>query len=177
MAESHVRDEVEIYGLYDPDTNALCYIGKANNSAKRLKTHIQDSKTVKRPVCLWVKGLLAQSKFPRMEVLERVPAERWKAAERLWIGQHRHLPTLLNLAPGGDMPSQTREQRQAAARASNVKQAQNPQMKAFNKAKREMSRLYASFCKKPDYNAYTLRLLMKCHYANRPELHQCWANL
>lgn len=30
-------EKVEIYGLYDPDTGALRYVGKANNAANRLR--------------------------------------------------------------------------------------------------------------------------------------------
>lgn len=166
---------VEIYGLYDPDTNELKYIGKARDSAKRLKTHIWDAANGKRPVCVWIRGLIAQRKCPKVEVLERVPEDQWKATERRWIAQYRE--TLLNLAPGGDMPSCTREQRQAAARASNLKQAQDPKMKAFNKAKFEMARLYQRLSKKPDIHSYVLRLRMKCFAADRPDLHKCWINL
>lgn len=176
--EAHVRiDEVEIYGLYDPDTKELRYIGKAKNSAQRLKTHLWDSRTADRPVCRWIKALILKGKTPRLEVLQTVPQAQWQAAEIALIAAHRNTSKLLNLAPGGDKPYCSLENRVKAAKASNQEQAKNPKMALFNRAKLEMGKLYKASLNKPDIHCYTLRLLMKCYAAWRPDLHKSWVNL
>lgn len=169
---------MEIYGLYDPDSGELRYVGKAKSSAKRLKTHIWDSRTAKRPVCLWIAGLVAAGKAPVMRLLETVDDSEWKAAEKRLIALHRKTSSLLNLAHGGDEPFQTKEQRAANARAMNKKMAEaDPRWRAYVLAKREMARVYARLKKKPDYTTYWMRLIMKCHAAQRPDLCGEWASL
>jgi hypothetical protein len=169
---------VEIYGLFDPDTDELRYIGKANNAGKRLKTHLQDCKTRARPVNHWVRSLIKTGKLPVMRVLETVPADEWEQAERKLIAKYRGSANLLNLADGGAMPAQTAAQRVKAARASNAKQKANPAMARVNAAKRDMSRLLTKFMKNGDYfHAYTLRFRMRCFSADRPDLYGCWSQI
>lgn len=168
---------VEIYGFYEPDGGDLRYIGKANNSLKRLKTHIWDSRKGRRPVCQWVAGLIAAGKAPGMVVLETVPEAEWKAAERRLIAEHRKTSNLLNLAPGGDMPSMTKDQRVASAKRMNQKMDQNPAYKKWVRAKGDMVKLYNRLMKKPDYNTYWLRLVMKCRAAEKPHRYGEWAAL
>ena len=171
-----MAETVEIYGLFDPD-GQIRYIGKANCAAKRFKTHLWDSRHNKRPVCNWIRGLTAQGKLPRLEVLEIVDRASWQDAERRLIAKYRKTAKLLNLADGGDMPSQTDQQRVKAARASNKAQAASPAQHKLNLAKRDMGKLYARFKKKPDSQTYFLRLLMKCYAAENPEQYGCWANI
>ena len=160
--EAHVRiDEVEIYGLYDPDTNELRYIGKARNSAKRLKGHLYDRQK-KTPVYAWIRVLVDQGKTPALKVIERVGLVDWPEAERRLVAEHGRTNSLLNLAPGGNQPSCTHEQHVRAAKASNKAQSVNPRLLALSRAKRDTAKLYAKLCKTPDVHAYTLRLLMKC---------------
>lgn len=172
-SEAHV----EIYGLYDPESWELRYIGKANNSAKRLKTHIYESRREKRPVCLWVAGLIAGGKAPGLEVLETVLAAEWKAAERRLIAEHRKTANLLNLAPGGDMPSMSLEQRTQAGIRLNEQMRKNPARLEWVRAKRDMAKLYNKLSKQPDISSYTMRLHMKCRAACQPELYGEWAAL
>jgi hypothetical protein len=169
---------VEIYGLHDPDTKALRYVGKAKCAQSRFKRHIAESRTETRPVCQWIAALIADGKLPEVRVLEAVPDDQWKAAERRLIAEHRKTSDLLNLAPGGDMPSQTREQRQDAARASWKAANSTPQRAAFNKAKRNAGRHLAELAKAGDWSGYyCMRLLMKCHAANDPAMYPNWATL
>jgi hypothetical protein len=169
---------VEIYGLYDPETNELRYVGKANNAAKRLKKHIEE-RGLHRPVCHWVKSIIDQGKCPRVVVLETVPAKEWDEAERRLIAEHRKTARLLNLADGGAMPSQTKEQRRVAARASNEAQKRNPEAwQKLQRAKREMGRLRTWFMKHGDYSrAAQLRFRMRLDAANRPDLYGSWASI
>lgn len=172
-----MAEKVEIYGLFDPDTDALRYVGKANDSQQRLKTHLWDSPRSNRPVCRWIAGLLKDGKAPVMRVLEVCKPDEWEEAEKRLIEAHRKVAKLLNLADGGARPSQTIEQRRKAGKASIAAQKLDPKMRAFNKAKMDMGRLYKQLCKKPDWSAYMLRLTMKCYAAADPDLHKSWVNL
>ena len=51
-------EKVEIYALLCPNTKDVRYIGKANDSEKRLKSHIRDSRRRNTPVYCWIKKLL-----------------------------------------------------------------------------------------------------------------------
>ena len=170
---------VEIYGLLDPDSGDLRYVGKAKNAQKRLKVHLFERKLT-RPVNRWVKSLVDQGKCPVLKVLEVVEDDKWEEAERRLIAEHRKTANLLNLADGGAMPSQTKEQRKKAARASNELQKAKPEAwKKFVRAKQELARLHARFAKDPrSYkHAAHLRFLMRIDAAKDPELYGSWANL
>lgn len=172
-----MADTVEIYGLFDPDSGQIRYIGKANNAAKRLKSHLWDARHNKRPICNWIRGLVAQGKLPRLEVLEIVDRASWQVAEKRVIAEYRKTSQLLNLADGGDMPSQTDQQRVKAARASNKAQAANPAQLRLNRTKRDFGKLYAQQKKHPSYQSYFTRLTMKAYAAANPEQFGCWANI
>ena len=170
---------VEIYGLFDPDTGDLRYVGKAKDSGNRFKRHI-DERRLNRPVNLWVRSLVASGKVPVLKVLEVVEDDKWEEAERRLIAEHRKTAKLLNLADGGAMPSQTKKQRKKAARASNELQKAKPEAwKKFIRAKQELARLHARFAKDPrSYkHAAHLRFLMRIDAAKDPELYGSWANL
>jgi hypothetical protein len=169
---------VEIYGLYDPQTDELRYVGKANNSQKRLISHLSESRTGTRPVHNWIRKLTQAGLLPVVKVLAVTDSKSWEADERRLIAEHRKHADLLNLADGGAIPSQTAEQRKAAAKASNDKQKQNPAMTKLNRAKLEMSKLHANYLKKGSFfHAYTLKLRMRCFAADSPDLYGCWAKL
>lgn len=158
---------VEIYGLYCPDTDELRYVGKANNAGKRLKTHLLE-RGLHRPVNRWVRSLVDQGKAPVLRVLETVPAAEWEGAERRLIAEHRKTANLLNLAEGGAMPSQTKDQRKRAAKASNAAQGkQHPAIRAVHKANFELSRLHGKFMRERSYiHAYMLKFRMRCYAAD-----------
>jgi hypothetical protein len=162
---------VEIYGLCDPDSDELRYVGKANNAAKRLKTHILE-RHLNRPVCRWVRSLIEQGKAPTLKILEVVPKDQWEDAERRLIAEHRKTCSLLNLADGGAMPSQTPDQRKKAAKASNKAQKElDPATRAVHKANFEISRLHARFTKqKAYYHVYKLKFWMRCYAADPDSL-------
>jgi hypothetical protein len=94
--------KVEIYALSDPITGRLRYVGKANNSKKRLASHIRDSRRRNTPVCCWIRALAAKGQAPVLTVLELVPSAEWQDAERRLIAEYRVKAKLLNVADGGD---------------------------------------------------------------------------
>lgn len=168
---------IEIYGLYDPDTGQLRYVGKAKNAALRLRKHIEE-RHLSRPVCRWIKSLIDKGKAPKAQVLELVKESEWEAAERRLIAEHRKTSRLLNLADGGAQPSQTKEQRQNAARAAYKASIKSEAMAKLNAAKRDLGRLHSKFMKEGAwFHAYSLRFYMRCWAAENPERYGAWANL
>lgn len=156
---------VEIYGLFHPETDELRYIGKANNADERLKTHLLDSKKFVRPIHRWVSKLLRSGKRPVVRVLETVPTELWEETERRLIAEYRTKTRLLNLADGGNQPSQTPEQARRAAQASNAAQKKRPEeVRALRTANIEMAKLHGRFVKDGSHRlAYRLKFMMRCY--------------
>jgi hypothetical protein len=170
----------EIYGLFEPDGYTLRYIGKANDSQKRLKGHVAESRTCDRPVNRWIRGLLDDAKLPVLKVIASVPEDQWKDAERFLIAEARRTDAdLLNVAPGGDMPSATPEQCVNAARAANAVIAkQDPRWRAFCSAKRDWSRLATSTRKEGDiFGYYCMRFHMQRRALDKPHLYPEWLQI
>lgn len=95
---------VEIYALSDPRTGKVRYIGKANNSARRLKAHIRESRR-KTPLYRWIAKLSALGLKPDMSVICVSLSDEWQGLECAIISQYRESHhDLLNVADGGDEP-------------------------------------------------------------------------
>ncbi|OHD16052.1 MAG: hypothetical protein A2Y38_12385 [Spirochaetes bacterium GWB1_59_5] len=94
-----------IYGLIDPRTQQLRYVGKASNPTTRLSGHLQDTKP-KRPNTYkssWLKGLTSAGLLPEVVSLESVSIDEWKEAEIWWIAYVKSLGCkLTNGTIGGD---------------------------------------------------------------------------
>jgi hypothetical protein len=83
-----------IYGLCDPDTGEVRYVGKTVGDPKfRLKCHLADRGRSRK--ANWIRSLPGP---PTIRVLEDDPADL-DEAERRWIAE---LPNLTNLTAGGD---------------------------------------------------------------------------
>lgn len=93
-----------IYALLDPRSGELRYIGKSNNPTVRLYEHVCASQ-IAAPTHrnYWIKSLLADGTKPELLVLEEVPSNDWKAAERWWISYWKFAgANLVNGTSGGD---------------------------------------------------------------------------
>lgn len=93
---------IYIYGLIDPVTNRIRYIGKSTRPRGRLSDHCNERSPCHRTH--WIQSLLAQGKRPLLIVLERLAADAdWQAVERQWIafGREQGWP-LVNGTDGGD---------------------------------------------------------------------------
>lgn len=94
-----------IYGLFDPRTDELGYIGKTEMSLKiRLRRHLQASRlkfyTHKNE---WIKSLKSQGISPEIEALEELPVDDLNEAEMFWIQYYRSIGCKLrNGTDGGD---------------------------------------------------------------------------
>lgn len=99
---------IAIYGLYDPESGALRYIGKTISPKKRLAQHCRgNANQMHMPVVRWCRDLRLRSLSPRMEVLTW--CRDWETAERKLIAAHRKAGVdLLNVASGGTAMPETK---------------------------------------------------------------------
>jgi len=91
-----------IYGLVDPRTQYLRYIGKSNrpevrrwrhNCADGTKNHRTD----------WLRSLKKERLKPELFIIEQVPMAEWEEAERFWICYFKGIGCpLVNGTSGGD---------------------------------------------------------------------------
>lgn len=93
---------VFIYGLVDPRTEKIRYVGKAQDPYHRLRRgHLLEARLKRRNThCLsWIRSLLRESLEPSVVILEAVVESDWQERETAWIAR---LPNLVNHAPGGE---------------------------------------------------------------------------
>lgn len=95
---------VFIYGLYDPTTRKLRYVGKTINSlAGRLSQHITAAKKRNCHAACWVNSLLVLGHRPLIGLLDIVPDSEWEFWEREYIQNYRERGyDLTNYSDGGD---------------------------------------------------------------------------
>lgn len=92
-----------IYLLKDPDTDAIRYVGKTTDPARRLNAHIGHARAGKKyHVCRWIKSLLDSGKLPIMEIVDEVADEEWESVERYYISALRKSHDLTNISDGGN---------------------------------------------------------------------------
>ena len=110
-----------IYALFDPKDGSVIYIGKANDPAARLASHMRDSRRRDTPIYRWIR----ENGKPGMVVLKR-DCEDWKSEERRLIAEARSMGQAhLNVAAGGDEPCPTPESLKRAAATANRKRPAN----------------------------------------------------
>ncbi len=89
-----------IYGLCDPITKQLRYVGKTINPDRRLKDHLRNKK--RNHLSCWIGSLLKQDKHPEIFVIEKIDSSEWQEAERFWISYFRYIGAdLVNGSYGG----------------------------------------------------------------------------
>lgn len=92
-----------IYGLIDPRTNELRYVGKSVRPIERLATHIREARSgsilhSRR----WIDGLTAVNLRPELLILEEVDGDA-NECERFWIASMKLAGcSLTNRTIGGD---------------------------------------------------------------------------
>lgn len=92
-----------IYGLIDPRTNELRYVGQTKQSlSRRCNGHICDSRRGRTHCATWIRCLLAQNLKPEIFLIEEMNSENWDEAERFWISYFRFVGCdLTNHREGG----------------------------------------------------------------------------
>lgn len=163
--------QAEIYALLDPRTDEVRYIGKANNAAKRLQTHLRDAHRRDTPVYRWMRKLLDLGMRPRVEVLE-VTAD-WREAEMRLIAVTRARGVrLLNVAEGGDQPYCAPEVRAANGRKVAALRKNDPLAKRIWEIKRTLGAAY----RKGELSEHAVNC-MRVAAVRNPHIFGHWANL
>jgi len=100
-----------IYGLDDPETQQLRYIGKtARGLEVRLRQHLRDCRPSHR--VNWIQSLRARGLMPGIFEIESVSDEQADGAERFWIAYFKYIGAdLTNGTDGGEGGSPTPEVR------------------------------------------------------------------
>ena len=94
-----------IYGLIDPDTNEIRYIGKAIDLKTRIRNHYKPSRLIsKTHKNNWINLLIKEGKRPLVTVLELdLDEEQLNEFEIKWISNYKKIGCkLTNGTDGGD---------------------------------------------------------------------------
>jgi hypothetical protein len=93
---------IHIYGLREPDTGLIRYIGKTTNPHRRWLNHLCEKSHCHR-TC-WIRALHRRGLRPEMVIIETVSGEwPWQESERFWIGfALKNDWPLVNMTSGGD---------------------------------------------------------------------------
>jgi hypothetical protein len=169
MAES---EYFEIYYLSDPRTDAVRYVGKANNSSERLKGHIRDSYRRHTAVYGWIQELLALGMVPIVSVVES-GIGRWQEREKVHIAKMRcEVADLLNLSVGGNEPYCDATTRKANGRKVAIAVHSNQRMKHIWELKQRMGK-----CLKDGVVSESAKENLRYAARKRPDLFGLWAGV
>ncbi len=100
-----MSETIVIYGLYDPRTNDIRYIGKTSISLEeRLQQHIGNAKGGTRThKANWIRLLLSLKLEPYIKILGETTENAWQEDEKAWIAKAEgESAKLTNLTKGGD---------------------------------------------------------------------------
>lgn len=90
-----------IYGLIDPETNEMRYVGKSNNPKVRYQSHLTDKKSNPHKTS-WIKSLSNRGLKPKLVILEETTQDKWEERERYWIKHYQDEGApLVNILEGG----------------------------------------------------------------------------
>lgn len=89
-----------IYGLVDPFSKDIRYVGKTDNPKHRHRVHLKCVNDTHKD--RWIKALLKNGDYPSMMILEIVKFDEWQEKERYWISLLNNKGCLLtNSSQGG----------------------------------------------------------------------------
>ena len=95
-----------IYGLVDPVTGYVRYIGKADDPTIRLQRHFcRRELSARSHKAHWLRELAAKGLRPGIIIIEKVSKSEWQEAERRWIAHYRSVlghDVITNTTSGGD---------------------------------------------------------------------------
>ena len=90
-----------IYGLEDPRTGSIRYVGKSVRPTKRLQSHLNDRSGTKKS--RWIQKLISLGLLPKVVILEKSSEDGWKEREKWWISFfHNSGNSLMNQTDGGE---------------------------------------------------------------------------
>lgn len=92
---------IYIYGLRDPLTDEIRYIGKTNNIKARYSHHIACNDVNKHKIN-WILSLKELKLKPELVILEKTNEQEWEEREKYWIKHGRDNGwRLTNISDGG----------------------------------------------------------------------------
>ena len=95
-----------IYALIDPRNFEVRYIGKSDDPALRLRSHVYTSKEKKKNIhkANWIKQLLSFGLFPILQIIEECDESIWEEREKYWISFYKKnmKNNLVNITEGGE---------------------------------------------------------------------------
>lgn len=96
--------KVYIYGLSDPRTGEVKYVGKTIDINRRYRNHINTNDNAKNSKRVaWIKNLKSQGVYPEIFVIEETTEDLWRKAEQYWISYFKSIGcNLKNGTEGGD---------------------------------------------------------------------------
>jgi hypothetical protein len=117
-----------IYGLIDPISLMVRYVGLSSSGMERPKAHTQPCLRTAATHCgAWIRSLALQGLVPSITVLEECPKEALSAQEGWWIAFGRALGwPLTNLTNGGERTTHTAELRAKMSTARKGKPGKSP---------------------------------------------------
>lgn len=131
-----------IYGLADPRTGTVRYVGFTTEGWMRLKRHIKEARRGRaNHRCNWLRELDQLGLLPEMRVLEFVAFDEWQKKEQLWIAQLS--PGLVNDTLGGDgrlghrVPLHVREKIAAKLRGRKMPEQQREKLSQALRGKKK----------------------------------------
>ena len=133
-------DQASIYGLADPETGEVRYIGKAASPKRRYAGHLRETRR-KTPLYCWIASLTKRGLKPSLVILIEASAD-WRADEKRLIAEARSRgERLLNVADGGDQPHCSAE-----VRAANGRRVAASRDKRFWSLKRDIGQALRDGC-------------------------------
>ncbi len=95
--------KVYIYGLVDPRTEQIRYVGQTKDIKRRLRNHLNDAKRgVKSHKHSWIRKLLVEKVKPKITVIEKCNSRNADEREEYWIVYYRETEAgLTNQTDGG----------------------------------------------------------------------------
>lgn len=130
---------LEVYGLIDPITGRLRYVGKCmDGAARRLKRHVTEARGRRSEARShrnrWIRSILDEGKTPEVVVIERVrEAAELSSAERFWIAYYRKQGfNLVNATDGGDGAPGYRAPPEVRAKISEISRTNPKRIAARN---------------------------------------------
>jgi group I intron endonuclease len=102
-------DNVFIYGLIDPKSNLLKYIGKTTNLKRRYQRHISERFLHDSYKDRWVRKLIENGDKPILILIDTTNKIEWQFWEKFYISYYKYIGCeLTNGTNGGDEPPSTK---------------------------------------------------------------------
>lgn len=130
---------VYIYGLIDPITDDLRYVGKSINPNSRYRKHLQDSKKKISYKDKWIYSLLNKNLKPELLIIDVVHNDDWIFWEIHYISYFKSIGCRLsNLTNGGDNPPNLRGRKRTIEEIKKISEKQKG-IKKSDESRKKMS--------------------------------------